>query len=206
MNSAERTAHWQQIYATKPLESTSWYQPIPHTSLALIASLNLPKDTPILDVGGGDSFLAEHLLNLGYTDITVLDISEKALERAQVRMGKQTSAVNWICCDITGFQPSRTYGLWHDRAAFHFLHNPQDQSAYKAVQRLATSCGAHAIIGTFSTRGPLKCSGIEIQQYSATSLAEAFADTWRTQETLLVEHPTPFETIQEFAFGVFERR
>ncbi len=206
MNSAARTAHWEQIYTTKPLENTSWYQPNPHTSLDLIAGLNVPKDAPLLDVGGGDSFLAEHLLELGYTDITVLDISEAALDRARQRMGDRASDVQWIASDITSFQPSRTYAVWHDRAAFHFLRAPEDQAAYKSVQQAATHAGSYAIIGTFSTNGPLKCSGIEIQQYSPDTMQEAFSPEWTVLQTQVVEHPTPFDTIQEFVFGVFKRR
>lgn len=205
MDSAARTAHWEQIYTTKPLENTSWYQPTPHTSLDLIAALKVSKDAPLLDVGGGDSFLAEHLLDLGYTDITVLDISEAALERARQRMGDRASEVHWIACDITDFRPTRTYAVWHDRAAFHFLRSPKDQAAYKSAQQAATHTGSKAIIGTFSTNGPLKCSGIDIQQYSPNTMQEAFSPKWTALQTQVVGHPTPFDTVQEFVFGVFER-
>ena len=135
MNSTERTAHWQAIYDAKPLESCSWYQPVPQTSLDFITTLNLPLDAPILDVGGGDSLVVDHLLRAGFADVTVLDISSKAIDRAKERLGEDASRVTWVVSDVTDFRPTRTYALWHDRAAFHFLTAEEDQEASRQAQR-----------------------------------------------------------------------
>ena len=206
MNSTERTAHWQAIYDTKPLESCSWYQPVPQASLDFIATLNLPLDAPILDVGGGDSLVVDHLLCAGFSDVTVLDISAKAIERAKERLGEEASRVNWVVSDVTDFVPTRKYALWHDRAAFHFLTTAQDREAYLQALRLGTTENSKAIVATFSTNGPVKCSGTAIQQNSEATLAETFAANWSSSRTSIVQHMTPSGGEQEFVFGVFERK
>ena len=206
MNSTERTAHWQAIYDAKPLESCSWYQPVPQTSLDFITSLNLSLDAPILDVGGGDSFVVDHLLRAGFADVTVLDISSKAIDRAKERLGEDASRVTWVVSDVTDFRPTRTYALWHDRAAFHFLTAEEDREAYRQAQRLGTGEGSKLIVATFSTNGPAKCSGTAIQQHDEVSLADTFAADWSPVSTSIVHHTTPSGGGQEFVFGVFERK
>lgn len=205
MKPMERSAHWQAIYRAKPLDSFSWYQPVPKPSLALIAAMNLPKDAPILDVGGGDGLLVDHLLEAGYTDVTVLDISSKALERARERLGEKASRAEWIVADVTSFASKRVYALWHDRATFHFLTSPEDQEAYLKAMRLGTQEDARAIVATFSSRGPTTCSGTAIRQHDEASLLQTFAPDWKLQRTLLHQHTTPSGGGQEFVFGVFER-
>jgi len=205
MNSTERTAHWQAIYDVKPLESCSWYQPVPQTSLDFITTLNLPLDAPILDVGGGDSLVVDHLLQAGFSDVTVLDISSKAIDRAKERLGTDASRVKWVVSDVTDFVPTRKYALWHDRAAFHFLTTASDQDAYRRALREGTIAGSTAIVGTFSINGPIKCSGTAIQQHDEVSLAETFAADWSPVSTSIVHHTTPSGGGQEFVFGVFER-
>ena len=205
MNSTERTAHWQAIYDVKPLDTCSWYQPIPTTSLDLITAMSLPQDAPILDVGGGDGFLVDHLLARGFTDVSVLDISSKAIERAKDRLGEDAARVKWIVADVTTFEPDRPYALWHDRAAFHFLTSSEDRKAYLKALRVGTSDASKVIVATFSTNGPTKCSGTVIQQHDDVSLKETFAADWTPIRTFSIEHVTPSGGVQEFVFGVFQR-
>lgn len=204
MNSPARQKHWEHIYETKEQEEVSWYQPRPETSLQFIQSFNLPKDAPIIDVGGGDSFLVDSLLELGYTDLTVLDISSKALKRAQQRLGTQASKVEWIVSDVTQLQVEKEYFLWHDRAVFHFLTTPEDQQRY--VSNAASSMAAEGslLIGTFSDQGPTRCSGIDIQQYSERSLAACFSQAFQMTFSERLLHQTPFDTTQEFLFAGFK--
>lgn len=206
MEENNRKQHWENIYQTKELTDVSWYQPIPETSLAMIEKLQLSKDAKIIDVGGGDSFLAEFLLNLGYTDITLLDISTNAIERAKERMGESAQKVNWIVSDVTQFNPTEKYDLWHDRAAFHFLRSENDIEVYLDVLQHAIAEKGQLIIGTFSEDGPLKCSGIEIKQYSEESMAKQFEADFEKIACLQVVHPTPFDTTQNFTFCSFKRK
>ena len=206
MENTGRKNHWETIYQTKPLESVSWYQPVPETSLSLIASLKLPKTARIIDIGGGDSLLVDHLLQLGYTDLTVLDISEAALERARKRLGPRAETVRWIHSDVVAFRPGQTYDLWHDRAAFHFLTQPEEVGAYSKAAADALGPGGHLIIGTFSVNGPTKCSGLEIRQYDPASMEAAFGDAFRQTGCREVGHHTPGGAVQQFLFCTFERR
>jgi len=199
----DRKKHWENIYNTKELDSVSWYQPTPQTSLDLIEGTGIDKNASIIDIGGGDSFLVDHLLKAGYTNVTVLDISEKAIERAKQRLSDKASFVDWIVSDITEFQPEEQYDVWHDRAAFHFLTSMADVDQYKKVLSSATKQGSSVVIGTFSDSGPLKCSGIEIKQYSESEFLKTFNDILNLQKLVNVDHPTPFDTIQNFNFGVF---
>ena len=171
--------------------------------MAFFKNHHIPLDAPIIDIGGGDSFLAEHLLNLGYSDITVLDISAKALARAQERLGDQAAKVSWVVSDITNFKPERKYAVWHDRAAFHFLTNLKEINHYTKIITQSLSLNGYVILGTFSKNGPLKCSGIEISQYNTEDLITTFRDL-RLIESKAIEHLTPFDTSQNFTFACFE--
>ncbi len=206
MNTQERKSHWEKIYETKALTEVSWFQPVPQTSLSFIEKACVPKDAKIIDVGGGDSFLVDHLLELGYTNVTVLDISNAAIVRAKQRLGEKAKHVNWIVSDITQFKSLELYDLWHDRAAFHFLNNDADIEAYVQSVKTHTKSDAKLIVGTFSKEGPLKCSGIEITQYSDRSLVSIFQEDWENNEALTVMHPTPFNTEQAFVFVSFSKR
>jgi hypothetical protein len=196
-------AHWETVYETKSPQEVSWTQEIPKISLDFIQSFALNKDVYIIDIGGGDSLLVDHLLDLGFTNVSVLDISAHAIERAKVRLGERASLVQWIVSDINEFQPEITYDLWHDRAAFHFLTSTSD------IGRYASLVGNHAknlVIGTFSTDGPLKCSGLEITQYDETSLEELFqAKGFECIENKREDHQTPFGTSQNFVFASFRK-
>lgn len=200
----ERKEHWETIYTTKTPQEVSWTQAIPQVSLDFIHAFGLDKSASIIDIGGGDSRLVDFLLDEGYTDITVLDISEKALDRAKERLGNRAKNVKWIVSDILDFTPSSSYAIWHDRAVFHFL---TDSAAIEYYVRLVeNSAKQHLIIGTFSEKGPLKCSGLEIKQYSQQELSDRFSETFETRECINTDHTTPFDTIQNFTFCSFVRK
>lgn len=203
--SLDRTAHWQKIYQTKSLDQVSWYQPKPETSLRFITELHMLKTAAIIDVGGGDSFLADNLLALGFTDITVLDISEAAIERAKTRLGDRADRVNWIVADAGSFAPSRQYNLWHDRAAFHFLTAKRDIAHYVETASSSLAKGGHLILGTFSENGPTKCSGIAIKQYSVDEMESLFKEKLVKIKCENLDHRTPFDTTQNFTFCVFKK-
>jgi len=200
-----RKAHWDQIYQTKNLHEFSWYQAVPLTSLNYIRQLGLPLDSKIIDIGGGDSLLVDHLLDLGYQNITVLDISESAIERAQKRLGERATKVTWITADASDFQTDEIYDLWHDRAAFHFLTEEPEINAYVETARSHIRPGGFLIMGTFSETGPTKCSGVDIRQYSAWSLTQRFQPDFEKLECQQVNHTTPSGRNQNFTFCRFRR-
>lgn len=205
MEKFDRKKHWEEIYQTKQLESCSWYQPSPFTSISLIEDGGIPLSSKIIDVGGGDSFLVDHLLDKGYTDITVLDISEAAIQRAKQRIGNRAAKATWIVSDVTRFKPSEKYDVWHDRAAFHFLTDPVDIGKYVELVEASIAPGGKLIVGTFSETGPKKCSGIEIKQYSKEELASVFSKGFTKNSCLNVDHATPSNTVQNFTFCSFKR-
>jgi hypothetical protein len=195
--------HWETVYSTKTPQEVSWTQEKPAISLDFISSFKLDKSASIIDIGGGDSLLVDFLLDFGYTNISVLDISVHAIERAKHRLGERASLVHWIVSDINEFQPEITYDLWHDRAAFHFLTAPSDIHHYAS---LVANHAKNMIVGTFSTGGPLKCSGLEITQYDEISLVELFqAQGFECNETKREDHQTPFGTSQNFVFASFRK-
>ena len=204
MNAQERKAHWENIYTTKPITNVSWYQPTPQTSLDFIAKCNINKDAAIIDIGGGYSFLVDHLLELGYTNITVLDISATAIERAKERLGSKAELVKWIVSDVVDFIPTEKYAVWHDRAAFHFLNSEDQIKSYTSICNNSITENGNLIISTFSNNGPLKCSAIEITQYTEDKLKSNFNEL-KFQDSLRVNHPTPFDTEQEFVFCWFKK-
>ena len=195
--------HWETVYGTKTPEEVSWTQEVPQISLELIHSLSLKKNSKIIDVGGGNSKLVDFLLDEGFEDITVLDISGKALERAKKRLGEHANKVTWIETDIISFQPKENYDLWHDRAAFHFLTEPEQIQSY--LDLVNESVQGHLIIGTFSENGPEKCSGLSIKQYSPEQM-EATFQKFEKMGCQTENHQTPFGTTQHFLFCSFKRR
>jgi SAM-dependent methyltransferase len=194
--------HWETIYETKTPDQVSWTQNYPQTSLEAILETTPNRTAPIIDLGGGDSQLVDHLLELGYTDITVVDIAAKALERAKFRLGEKANRVHWIEADIAAFTPERHYSCWHDRAAFHFLTTPEAIAHYKAS--VLKAAPEYCIIGTFAPDGPLKCSGLEIQQYDEDRMETVFQPEYLRTKSLRIAHTTPFETIQNFIFCTFK--
>ena len=204
MDTFDRKKHWENIYSTKQLNEVSWYQPKPETSLKFINELNIPKTANIIDIGGGDSFLVDNLIELGYQNITLLDISKKAIERAKLRLGKKGENVKWIEADASKFNPTETYDLWHDRAAFHFLTEENEIENYLKSAKKGVKDSGNLIIGTFSTDGPKKCSGIEITQYSKSTLTQKFG-YFKNLDCHIIEHETPFNTTQSFIFCTFKK-
>ncbi|HUH29217.1 class I SAM-dependent methyltransferase [Gelidibacter sp.] len=200
MNTKE---HWESVYEKKSPDQVSWTQEMPEISLRLIQECHLPKTAKIIDIGGGDSKLVDFLLEEGYENITVLDISAKALEKAKKRLGKKADNVQWIASDITSFEPKVTYDLWHDRAAFHFLTSKEKIRIYATI---ANKCVAERlIIGTFSLQGPTKCSGLEISQYDENGLVKVFQSHFEKINCLTIDHITPFKTTQNFQFCSFKK-
>ncbi len=197
--------HWENIYDTKKLNEVSWYQPVPETSLNFINSTEVSKHAQIIDIGGGDSFLADNLISLGYTNLSVLDISGNAIERAKKRLGENADEVTWVVSDVTDFKPSKTYDIWHDRAAFHFLTSREDIQKYLNTMESAIKPKGYLILGTFSENGPTKCSGIEIKQYSIEELKAAIPDSFKFIEGKNIDHPTPSGSLQNFTFCRFQK-
>jgi SAM-dependent methyltransferase len=205
MENFDRKKHWENIYQTKELKDVSWYQPTPETSLNFITRFNIATNAKIIDIGGGDSFLVDHLLDLGYEDITVLDISTAAIDRAKQRLGERAKKVKWIIADITTFKPTEIYDFWHDRAAFHFLTDEQEISNYIDTARQSIKSLGTLVIGTFSENGPKKCSGIEIKQYSEMTMTNRLKNSFEKITCITVNHKTPFDTIQNFIFCSFRK-
>ena len=205
MENFNRQDHWENIYQTKELKDVSWFQPNPETSLEFFKQFNVPKTAKVIDIGGGDSFLVDHLLNLGYQDISVLDISNAAIERAKNRLGERSKNVKWIVADASNFKPSEKYDFWHDRAAFHFLTEENEISSYLETAQQNINPKGVLVIGTFSEQGPKKCSGIEIKQYSEKTMADRLKLFFDKIKCITVDHKTPFDTIQNFVFCSFRR-
>jgi len=200
-NMENRKRHWENIYNHKSPDEVSWTQDVPKTSLDLIERFNLPKTASIIDVGGGDSQLVDFLLAKGYQDITVLDISAKALERAKARLGEKASWIKWIVTDITEFEIRQQYDIWHDRAAFHFL--TADEQIDKYLNIVEKAVRKFMVIGTFSDFGPQKYSGLEIRQYSEQQLEQKLAKGFQKIKCITEDHVTPFHTKQNFLFCSF---
>ncbi len=199
----KRKDHWEKVYQTKKPNEVSWTQEVPKTSLDFVHSFNLPKTASIIDIGGGDSKLVDYLLNEGYENITVLDISEKALDRAKQRLGDKAAQVKWIVCDVTEFHPSATYDLWHDRATFHFLTTTDEIKTYITTARQAVK--GFLTLGTFSDKGPKKCSGLDVHQYSEEELQQQLTESFQKITCFTEEHTTPFNTTQNFLFCSFRK-
>jgi 2-polyprenyl-3-methyl-5-hydroxy-6-metoxy-1,4-benzoquinol methylase len=205
MEQFDKKAHWDKIYQTKSLNEVSWFQPKPETSLNFFNEFKVEKAASIIDIGGGDSLLVDHLLDLGYQHITVLDISATALERAKIRLGNRAGLVKWIVADAATFVSEEQYDFWHDRAAFHFLTSEQEIEHYLHTVQQSIKPSGILVMGTFSEQGPTKCSGIEIKQYSEKSMSNLLTVFFEKIKCITVDHRTPFETIQQFIFCSFRK-
>jgi purine-nucleoside phosphorylase len=202
---AESTSqYWDKIYSTKQPNEVSWTQEVPKTSLDFIHSFGLPKTAKIIDIGGGDSKLVDYLLDEGFENITVLDISAKALDKAKQRLGDKGQKVNWVVGDITEFHPDTTFDIWHDRATFHFLTTGEQVAKYMDTAR--NSVSSFLTIGTFSDNGPEKCSGLQIKQYSEKKLTAELQNGFDKIRCITEDHTTPFDTTQNFLFCSFKRQ
>jgi SAM-dependent methyltransferase len=204
MDNSVKRNHWETVYETKNPDQVSWTQEVPKTSLDFIASFGLTKKSKIIDIGGGDSKLVDYLLNEGFENITVLDISAKALEKAQNRLGDKAKKINWVVSDITEFEPKTTYDIWHDRATFHFLTTSEQVSKYMEIAR--KSVKGYLTIGTFSENGPTKCSGLDIKQYNEETLTNEMNNGFDKIRCVTEDHLTPFNTTHNFLFCSFKRQ
>jgi 2-polyprenyl-3-methyl-5-hydroxy-6-metoxy-1,4-benzoquinol methylase len=198
-------AHWEDVYTRKGEREVSWFQENPAPSLELIAELGATPDAAIIDVGGGASRLVDNLIEKRFRNITVLDLSESALDAAKTRLGERSAKVHWIITDVTNWEPQQAYDIWHDRATFHFLTEASDRAAYIARLGQALRIGGHAIIATFALDGPDRCSGLPVVRYDAASLRQALGQGVKLLHTRRHEHATPWGSQQVFQFSVFRR-
>ena len=198
--------HWENVFSTKQETEVSWYQEYPKTSVDFILKLTIAKDAKIIDIGGGDSYLIDALLELGFTNLYLLDISAKAIERIKNRLGAKAAKVTFIVSDVLDFQPETTFDFWHDRASFHFLTTESQIHKYAKLVGSAVAKGGNLILGTFSENGPKKCSGLDITQYNEQELKSVFESNFDLVESFTEDHKTPFDTTQNFLFCNFRKR
>ena len=198
--------HWQNVYDKKNENEVSWYQKSPKLSLEFVKSLNLSLDAEIIDIGAGESRLVDNLLEMGFVNLSVLDISSKSIEKTKKRLGLKSKLVNWIVSDINNFNPTKKYDLWHDRAAFHFLKDLVEIDNYVKLVKSSLHNQANLIIATFSENGPLKCSGLEVSRYSENSISDLFNNDFELIKSQKSIHNTPFSTSQEFLFSQFKKK
>jgi trans-aconitate methyltransferase len=198
--------HWQHVYSTKPADQASWFQSSPRPSLDAIARAGVPSGASLVDVGGGASRLVDLLLDRGWSDLTVLDIADAALDIARTRLGTRASTVQWIVADITDWRPARRYDVWHDRAVFHFLIEEAQRRAYRAALAAAMRPGGHVILATFAADGPERCSGLPVRRYAPEALAAELGDAYELVESWAERHTTPGGTVQPFSWCRFRRR
>ena len=199
MNDA--AGHWEHVYRTKAFDAVSWYAPHLHRSLELIAVLAPNKDAAILDVGGGESTLVDDLLDRGYRDLSVLDVSATAIAHTRARLGDRAGAVDWIVGDIRDVELADSrFDLWHDRAVFHFLTDAGDRAAYVRRVRAAVRPGGTVLMATFGPEGPTRCSGLDVVRYDAESLHEVFGDGFALTGSGIERHGTPGGAEQQFLY------
>lgn len=198
--------HWEQVFATKQEQEVSWYQSKPETSLRFFSEFEVPKNAAIIDVGGGDSYLIDGLLAAGYSQLTLLDISENAIKRAQKRMAEHATHVRFLASDSVEFKRDASFEVWHDRASFHFLTSEDAIERYRNNVIDSLRAKGLFIVGTFSEKGPLKCSGLDITQYTEAKLKVVFEPELELLTCFTEEHTTPFNTVQDFIFAVFRKR
>jgi SAM-dependent methyltransferase len=203
MQSDSRQAHWEGVYTKKGESEVSWFQENPAPSLELIAHVGATPASAIIDVGGGASRLVDNLVERGFKDITVLDLSEAALEAAKGRLGGPAVGVHWIVADATVWEPLKAYDIWHDRAAFHFLTEDRDRSAYVVRLEHALKVGGYAIIATFALDGPERCSGLPVMRYDPVSLGQTLGRAFQLVDARRHTHATPWGSDQSFQFSVF---
>jgi trans-aconitate methyltransferase len=196
--------HWDHIFVARPESDRSWSQDAPTPSLDRIAAVTTDLAAPIVDVGGGASRLVDHLVSNGHTDVTVLDISSTALHEAATRLG-HAPGVQWVASDLLEWQPAREYAVWHDRAVFHFLTDPDHQRRYAELARRAVAPGGQVVLATFAPDGPTACSGLPVQQWSADGLAAHFADGFTLVEHAVLVHRTPGGADQPFTWVTLRR-
>ncbi len=193
--------HWDNIYSSKPSERVSWYRPHLERSLAFVAAAKLPRSAAVIDVGGGASTFVDDLLDLGYSNVTVLDISEEALDTARARLGPRAAGVHWICADVVEARlPERAFDFWHDRAVFHFLLDARAREKYVENVKRSLKPGGHIVVATFGPHGPEKCSGLEVLRFTPEALHSEFGGDFSRIGDTRETHVTPWGTEQEFVY------
>ena len=202
----DKKQYWENVFATKNETEVSWYQPKPETSLQFFEKNKIPKTAKILEIGGGDSYLIDNLLEQGYESLTLLDISENAIERIKKRFGEKAEKVRFVVSDILDFSPSEKFDVIHDRASFHFLTKEEDIQKYATLLNNILETNVLYFVGTFSESGPLKCSGLEITQYSKEKFLKIFGNDFSLLNSFEEAHKTPFETTQNFIFCEFQKK
>lgn len=195
--------HWENVYATRSDDEVSWTQAHPATSLELIRASGTRHDQPIIDVGAGNARLMDALLEEGFSDLTALDIAGNALERSQRRLGSRAGRVGWLIDDVTRFRPERKYALWHDRAVFHFLTDPEARDRYLQTLQKALEPGGALVLATFAMDGPERCSGLSVQRYAPDDLERALGTKYRLEASRFETHLTPAGGEQRFVFTLF---
>ena len=195
--------HWENIYQKKEIDGVSWYQKVPIESLQLIKKYSISNSDKIIDIGCGKSFLADNLLELNYTDISLVDISSNALKEVKDRL--QNKSLNFIETDILNFSSNDKYDIWHDRAVFHFITDREGIKKYISLCNEYINKEGILIIGAFAEDGPLKCSGLEIKRYSVDQISGLFKETFELVESFKMLHKTPFDTEQSFSFCVLRK-
>jgi hypothetical protein len=200
-----RAKHWDTIYQQKLPEQMSWYEPKISASLYWFEKNRIPLTASIIDIGGGDSTLVDDLLRMGFQDITVLDVSEAAIQRAQTRLGPMANRVNWIVADVLEFKPQRHYMVWHDRATFHFLLGREEIDTYTRLACESVVQGGWLVMGTFSEQGPRTCSGLPVKRDAANELISTFSLCFHQPDCIPVEHYTPWGSLQHFTYCCFTR-
>ena len=202
----ERKRHWEDVYESKSATEVSWYQATPERSLALVKKTEISRHAPIIDVGGGASTLVDHLLDAGYSDVTVLDLAAAACEQARARLATRAQEVEWVISDVMQFRPQRRYRLWHDRAVLHFLTKAADRQGYVNVLRQALEPGGYAVIAAFGPDGPMRCSGLDIRRYNVDLLRQLLGPEFALQSHELENHQTPTGAVQQFLYSCWTRR
>ena len=197
---SDRKTHWEKIYGDKKPQEVSWYQEEPRLSLQLIRNTGLAHDAPIIDVGGGASVLVDYLCEEGYTNVSVLDISAKALAYCQARLGDNANRVEWYEEDVTKFKPPHQFSLWHDRAVFHFLTEQDQKKKYIEILNKSLKPGGYLILAAFAIGGPSRCSGLDIVQYNSEKLLKDLGEGYILIEEVKEMHITPAKKEQLFSY------
>ena len=197
--------HWENIYQNKNEDEVSWFQKTPNTSIEIINSIKIKKESKIIDVGSGRSRLFKNLIELGYNNLTYLDISESAAKKSKIFLGEQSKNIKWIVEDVLNFEPKQNFDVWHDRAVFHFLTDQNQIKKYVDLVSRNISNNGYLIVGTFSEQGPLKCSGLEVSRYSESLIKTTFIESFALLNSFKIDHSTPFNTTQNFLFSVLKK-
>ncbi len=201
-----RKTHWENVYTQKGPEEVSWFQTLPEISLQFLVEIGISHDDKIIDVGAGSSVFVDELIKKGYRDITVLDISSKALQHSKERLGERAQKVKWVEADITNFEPKDQYSLWHDRAVLHFLTAKKDRENYVRVLETVLKSGGHVIIATFNLNGPPKCSGLPVERYDARKIQGELGKSFEFVNGVDEVHMTPGKIPQNFTYFYFRKK